>query len=67
MSQPQSRTIPGTAIEPGMTLVGDFGGLTLISGDVKPSAAMPGLLHVETEHGTLYLDPDLDHQVLQDG
>ncbi len=46
-----------------MTLVGSSGGLSSIYG-TNPSAAMPGLVLVSTEHGALYLDPDIAYPVL---
>ena len=51
-------------LEPGDVLVGSAGGRTVVE-NVEPSSAMPGLLAVETEHGTLYLDPDLGVEVLR--
>jgi hypothetical protein len=44
-------------------LVGECEGLSAIF-TVAPSSAMPGLLVVETEHGSLYLDPDESSTVL---
>jgi hypothetical protein len=47
-------------------LVGERGGLSAIVGECKLSSAMPGLFVAETEHGTLYLDPDIAVEVLDD-
>jgi hypothetical protein len=48
----------------GLTLVGDNGGLSKVTGEISRSSAMRGFLAVETEHGTLYLDEDFDVTVL---
>ena len=47
-------------------LVGECGGLSAIVGECKLSSAMPGLFMAETEHGTLYLDPDEAVEVLNE-
>lgn len=54
--------VPGTELEPGDKLIGDADGTTLIE-SVSDSSAMPGFLHVETEHGALYLDPDIEYTI----
>lgn len=41
-----------------VSLVGDHGGLALITGDVKDSSALFGTMSFETEHGMVYLDPE---------
>jgi hypothetical protein len=46
----------------GDVVIGSAGGRTLVE-NVEPSSAMPGLLAVETEHGTLYVDPELEVEV----
>lgn len=46
-----------------ISLVGGHGGLALIVGDIEASSLMMGSLAVETEHGTIYLDPDGDVQI----
>lgn len=46
-------------------LHGDDGGLSLITGEVRASSSMPGLLSVETEHGTTYLDLGSDVEVVE--
>lgn len=38
-------------------LLGDHGGLSLITGDIEESSVF-GAITVITEHGTLYLDPE---------
>lgn len=48
----------------GATLVGDSMGSSVIH-EATPSAAMPSLWLVETEHGPLYLDPDHTYRVIQ--
>lgn len=40
------------------SLVGDMGGVAVITGDVERSSARPGFILVETEFGSLYLDED---------
>jgi len=46
-------------------LVGECEGLSAVFGSYA-SSAMPGLLVVETEHGSLYLDPDETSLVVGD-
>lgn len=41
-----------------VSLVGDNGGLSLITGEIKSSALVHGNIVVLTEHGNLYLDPE---------
>lgn len=41
-----------------VSLVGDHGGQSLITGDLRDSGLVMGALSVETEHGTVYLDPE---------
>lgn len=59
-----TRTISVRDVEPGMVLVGEFGGRTYVTGEVGPSSSMPGCFLVEVEHGPLYLHPDLTIEVL---
>lgn len=40
------------------TLIGEAGGLSRVTGYVEPSATVEGTYLVETEHGTLHLDPN---------
>ena len=54
--------VQGTELEPGDNLIGDANGTTLIE-TVRDSSAMPGFLYVETEHGALYLDPDIEYTI----
>jgi hypothetical protein len=49
-----------------ISLVGDHGGLSLITGDIDPSAIVFGTLAVETEHGTVYLDRDAEITISED-
>ena len=44
-------------------LVGECGGLSAVF-EAGPSHASPGFWRVETEHGSLYLDPDVLVEVL---
>lgn len=41
-----------------VSLVGDHGGLSLITGEINDSSAIFGTMAVETEHGTVFLDPE---------
>lgn len=49
----------------GDVLVGDSGGRCTVY-DREFSSVMPGMVTVETEHGHLYLDPDMEYQILDD-
>jgi hypothetical protein len=55
--------ISGSKIASGNTLVGDSGGLSLIY-ETSESSIMLGLLKVDTEHGSLYLDPEKDYEII---
>lgn len=57
------RSIPTRDLIPGDVLVGDAGGRAKITGDIEPSNLVMGCIAVETEHGTLYLDPDEEQVV----
>lgn len=46
---------PGRGI---VSLVGECGGYSLITGAIVESFLVPGTFSVETEHGTLYLPPE---------
>lgn len=41
-----------------VSLVGNSGGLSQITGPVSQSGLVMGTLSIETEHGVVYLDPD---------
>lgn len=43
-----------------ISLVGDHGGLSLITGEIAPSSLMTGMISIETEHGTVHLDPEVE-------
>jgi len=43
-----------------ISLVGDHGGLSLITGEIASSSLMTGMIALETEHGTVYLDPEVE-------
>lgn len=47
-----------------VTIVGDAGGLSRITGEVYPSNVMSGCLGVETEHGVIYLEEEEDVPIL---
>jgi hypothetical protein len=49
-----------------ISLVGDHGGLSLITGDVEDSGLVFGTLAFETEHGTVYLDPDAETTISEE-
>lgn len=48
----------------GETIIGDAGGVLVISGEVYESSSMKGFHAVENEFGTLYLDSDLPVRIL---
>lgn len=54
----QVRQLPDYLEHSPAYLVGDVDNLSCITGEVYDSSTMPGLMAVETEHGTLYLDPE---------
>lgn len=61
--------IPSIIADPNrgvVSLVGDHGGLSLIVGDVEPSDLVMGTIAFETEHGTVYLDPDSEARISED-
>ena len=41
-----------------ISIVGTNGGLSRIAGYIEDSSVVFGALSIETEHGTIYLDPD---------
>lgn len=49
-----------------ISLVGDHGGLSLITGEIAWSSLVPGTMSVELEHGTVYLDPGIEITVSED-
>lgn len=49
-----------------ISLVGANGGLTLVTGEIYPSNVMPGTLAIETEHGTIRLEPGTHVQISED-
>lgn len=61
--------IPSIIDDPGrgvVSLVGDHGGLSLVVGDVEPSGLVMGTIAFETEHGTVYLDPEGETAISED-
>lgn len=48
------------------TLVGEHGGRTAITGEIRSSWSTPGFHLVQTEFGTLLLDSDLPVAVARD-
>lgn len=49
-----------------ISLVGSEGGTALIVGEIYDSNVQPGLLVIETEHGSVYLDPEAETQIQED-
>lgn len=49
-----------------ISLVGDRGDLSLITGDINASSLIMSTLVVETEHGTVYLDPEAEIRISED-
>lgn len=49
-----------------ISLVGDHGGLSLITGSTHSSGLVMGTLSIETEHGVVYLDPDQETEISED-
>lgn len=49
-----------------ISLVGDSGGLSLITGDVRSSGLVTGTFSIETEHGVVYLDREQDTEISED-
>lgn len=48
-----------------VSLVGDHGAHVLITGEVSSSYAMRGMQLIETEVGTIYMDNDIEIQVIE--
>lgn len=49
-----------------ISLVGDHGGLSLITGEIVRSSMMMGTIAFETEHGTVYLDPEAEVMISEE-
>lgn len=49
-----------------ISLVGDHGGLSLITGPINSSSLVMGSLAIETEHGVVYLDPNSETTISED-
>lgn len=49
-----------------ISLVGDHGGLSLITGGIEGSGLVMGALSIETEHGVVYLDPEQETEISED-
>lgn len=49
-----------------LSLAGNHGGLSLITGEVYESNVVQGMLAIETEHGTVYVDRDNEITVSED-
>lgn len=49
-----------------ISLVGNEDGTALIVGEIYDSNAQPGLLVIETEHGSVYLDPAAETRIQED-
>ena len=61
----ETKEVKVTALNGTHVIVGDCGGLSAVF-DVVESTLMPELYLVETEHGTMYFDPDEKLTVLAD-
>lgn len=46
-------------------LVGESGGLSAVYNNAGASSVMMGFVVIETEHGTLYLDPEEECEVIK--
>lgn len=49
-----------------LRLIGDQGGHSAITGEICESGLVMGTLSIETEHGTVYLDPESEIEVYED-
>lgn len=58
--------IPELVEDAGISIVGDHGGLSLITGEVEESSLVPGTLSIETEHGVLYLPEDHQQTICEE-
>jgi hypothetical protein len=59
-----TKFIPARDIDSTCVLVGESGGLSAVYDNTGASGLLPGLLCIETEHGWLYLDAELEVEVL---
>lgn len=50
--------VPYSEVKGGDFLVGELGNMSRALEDAEPSAAIPGLVRILTEHGHLYMDPE---------
>ena len=46
-----------------ISLIGDNGGHALITGEIHESSVVRGTIRIETEHGSIYLAPDLEVEI----
>lgn len=61
--------LPAVVLDPGrglISLVGEHGGLSLITGDIEHSNLMRGTLAIETEHGVVHLEPDQEVRISEE-
>lgn len=56
-------TIVAEHPEGAVSLVGDHGGLSRISGEIHPSSVVRDTIRVETEHGSIYLATYLEIEI----
>lgn len=49
-----------------VSLLGDHGGLSLITGEMHMSSVHLEMLRIETEHGSVYLAPDLEVEISEE-
>lgn len=61
--------IPGIVEDPARGIVslrGDHGGISLITGEMQMSSVHVDLLRIETEHGSIYLAPGLEVEISEE-
>lgn len=60
-----SQFVTGGDLQNSDTLVGESGGLSSVYEVNSNSGLVMGCVAVVTEHGTLYLDPDNEYEILE--
>ena len=61
--------LPGIVTDPNrgvISLIGDHGSPSLITGHLRESSLVKGALSVETEHGTVYLDLESTQRIREE-
>lgn len=54
--------VPYSEVKGGDLLVG-YQNFSRVLEDAEPSSAIPGLVHILTEHGHLYMDPEQEVEI----